>query len=119
FANELEIRSLYEVDSFDEALERVRGTCEIACLTRSEHGPVVVPGDEVHVLPAEPATVVDTTGAGDLYASGFLWGLSEGHDLETCGRLGSMAAAEVISHLGARPATSLVDRAEAIIGRAG
>ncbi len=115
FANDLEIRSLYEVDTFDEALQLVRGQCEIACLTRSEHGSVVVSGDEVHVIPAEPAEVVDTTGAGDLYAAGFLWGLSEGHDLATCGRLGSMAAAEVISHLGARPEVSLADLAKAII----
>jgi sugar/nucleoside kinase (ribokinase family) len=115
FANELEITSLYEVDTFDEALQRVRGQCEIACLTRSEHGSVVVSGDEVHIIPAEPAEVVDTTGAGDLYASGFLWGLSEGHDLATCGRLGAMAAAEVISHLGARPEVSLADLAKAII----
>lgn len=115
FANEMEITSLYEVDSFDEALQRVRGQCEIACLTRSEHGSVIVSGDEVHVIPAEPTDVVDTTGAGDLYASGFLWGLSEGHDLATCGRLGAMAAAEVISHLGARPEVSLADLAKAII----
>jgi sugar/nucleoside kinase (ribokinase family) len=114
FANELEIRSLYQVDTFDEALQRVRGQCEIACLTRSEHGSVVVSGDEVHVIPAMPAKVVDTTGAGDLYASGVLWGLAEGYDLATCGRLGSMAAAEVISHLGARPETSLADLAKAI-----
>jgi sugar/nucleoside kinase (ribokinase family) len=115
FANESEICSLYEVDTFDDALQRVRGQCEIACLTRSEHGSVVVSGDEVHVIPAVPAKVVDTTGAGDLYASGVLWGLAEGYDLATCGRLGSMAAAEVISHLGARPETSLADLAKAII----
>jgi sugar/nucleoside kinase (ribokinase family) len=115
FANELEITSLYEVDTFDEALQRVRGQCEIACLTRSEHGSVVVSGDEVHVIPAEPTEVVDTTGAGDLYAAGFLWGLSEGHGLAVCGRLGAMAAAEVISHLGARPEVSLADLAKAII----
>jgi sugar/nucleoside kinase (ribokinase family) len=116
FANELEICSLYEVDTFDEALQRVRGACEIACLTRSAEGSVVVAGDEVHVIDAHPVeTVVDTTGAGDMYAAGFLWGLSEGHDLATCGRLGSMAAAEVISHLGARPEVSLADLAKAII----
>jgi sugar/nucleoside kinase (ribokinase family) len=115
FANEPEICSLYEVDTFDEALQLVRGQCEIACLTRSAHGSVLVSGDEVHVVAAEPAHVVDTTGAGDLYAAGVLWGLSEGFDLATCGRLGSMAAAEVISHLGARPETSLADLAKAII----
>lgn len=116
FANETEICSLYEVDSFDEALQRVRGSCEIACLTRSAKGSVVVSGDEVHVIDAHPVEhVVDTTGAGDMYAAGFLWGLSEGHDLATCGRLGSMAAAEVIGHLGARPEVSLADLAKAII----
>lgn len=116
FANELEICSLYEVDSFDEALARVRGACEIACLTRSEKGSVVVSGDELHVVEAHPVEkVVDTTGAGDMYAAGFLWGLSEGHDLATCGRLGSMAAAEVISHLGARPEASLRELATPIV----
>lgn len=117
FANELEICSLYEVDSFDEALQRVRGSCEIACLTRSEKGSVVVAGDELHVIDAHPVErVVDTTGAGDMYAAGFLWGLSQGHDLATCGHLGSMAAAEVISHLGARPEASLRELAAPIIG---
>lgn len=116
FANELEICSLYEVDSFDAALQHVRGSCEIACLTRSAKGSVIVAGDEVHVIDAHPVEhVVDTTGAGDMYAAGFLWGLSEGHDLATCGRLGSMAAAEVISHLGARPETSLRELAAPIV----
>lgn len=116
FANELEICSLYEVDSFDAALQHVRGSCEIACLTRSAKGSVIVAGDEVHVIDAHPVEhVVDTTGAGDMYAAGFLWGLSEGHDLATCGRLGSMAAAEVISHLGARPETSLRELAAPIL----
>ncbi|QGG96080.1 adenosine kinase [Actinomarinicola tropica] len=116
FANELEICSLYEVDSFDAALQRVRGACDIACLTRSEKGSVIVAGDEVHVVDAHAVDhVVDTTGAGDMYAAGFLWGLSEGHDLATCGRLGSMAAAEVISHLGARPEVSLRELATPIV----
>ncbi|MBK5223094.1 MAG: adenosine kinase [Acidimicrobiia bacterium] len=119
FANELEICSLYEVDTFDEALQQVRGKCEIACLTRSADGSVVVAGDEVHVVDAHPVGhVVDTTGAGDMYASGFLWGLSEGYDLATCGRLGGMAAAEVISHLGARPEASLSELAAPIIATA-
>lgn len=108
FANEDEICSLYEVGEFDDALQRVNHHCEIAVLTRSEKGSVIVAGDEVHVIDAHPAdAVVDTTGAGDQYAAGFLYGLTHGHDLATCGRLGSLAAAEVISHLGARPAVSL------------
>lgn len=117
FANELEITSLYEVDTFDEALQHVAGHCEIACLTRSGKGSVIVSRDEVHVIDAHPVErVVDTTGAGDLYASGFLYGLAEGHDLGTCGRLGSLAAAEVISHLGARPEVRLSDLVASLIG---
>jgi sugar/nucleoside kinase (ribokinase family) len=108
FANEAEILSLYEVDTFEEAADRVAGHCEIACLTRSEKGSVVITaaGERIEV-PAHPTQVVDTTGAGDLYASGFLFGYTHGLDLTTCARLGSAAAAEVISHLGARPAVSL------------
>ena len=116
FANEVEICSLYEVDTFDEALQHVRGHCEVACLTRSEKGSVIVANGEVHVIDAHPVDhVVDTTGAGDLYAAGFLHGLSAGHDLATCGRLGSLAAAEVISHLGARPETSLAELARPLL----
>lgn len=108
FANEVEIRSLCETDDFDDALQAVRGRCEIAVLTRSEHGSVVVAGDEVHVVSAYPVSeVVDTTGAGDLFAAGFLFGLTHGHDLGTCARLGAAAAAEVIGHLGARPLVPL------------
>lgn len=107
FANEHEITMLYEVDTFDEALHRVRGQCEIAALTRGALGSVIVAGDDVHVIDPVPVEVVDTTGAGDQYAAGFLYGLTHGRDLPTCGRLGSRAAAEVISHLGARPAHPL------------
>jgi sugar/nucleoside kinase (ribokinase family) len=108
FANEAEIRSLYEVDDFDAALQQVRRHCEVAALTRGPRGSLVVGGDEVHVIDACPVeTLVDTTGAGDLYAAGFLFGLSRGLDLATCGRLGSLAAAEVISHVGARPTVPL------------
>lgn len=108
FANENELKSLYQVDSLDDALQRVQGHCEIAALTRSEKGSVIMHGSEVHVIDAVPVDpVVDTTGAGDLFASGFLYGLARGHDLKTCGMIASMAAAEVISHFGARPETSL------------
>ena len=116
FANEAEICSLYEVDDFDAALQQVRRHCRIGALTRGEHGSVVIAGDSVHVLEAVPVDrLVDTTGAGDQYAAGFLYGLTHGHDLDTCGRLGSMAAAEVISHYGARPAVSLAKLAEAVV----
>ena len=102
--------SLYEVRHFDDALQRVQGQCEVAALTRSESGSVVAGGGRVHVIDANPAReVVDTTGAGDLYAAGVLFGLAGGHDLATCARLGSIAAAEVISHFGARPEASLAD----------
>ena len=112
FANEAEITSLYEVGEFDEALQRVRGHCEIAALTRSEKGSVIVAGDEVHVLDAATAgQVVDTTGAGDLYAAGFLHGYTRGEDLAVCGHLGGIAAAEIISHFGARPETPLAELA--------
>ena len=108
FANEAEITSLYEVSHFDDACQHVRGHCEMAALTRSEQGSVVISGAEIHGVDAAPIdTVVDTTGAGDLYAAGFLYGLTHGHDLAHCGRLGALAAAEVIGHFGARPETSL------------
>ena len=108
FANEHEIVSLYRASSFDDALQRARAVCSVAALTRSEKGSVVVSGDEVHVIDAEPiAHVVDTTGAGDLYAAGFLYGLTSGADVRTCARIASIAATEVISHVGARPETSL------------
>src|SRR3954451_18345923 len=108
FANEDEITMLYDAADFDAALENVRGHCEVAALTRGAKGSVVVAGDEVHVVDAEPVVnVVDTTGAGDAYAAGFLFGLRHGRDLATCGRLGSLGAAEVISHLGPRAIESL------------
>jgi sugar/nucleoside kinase (ribokinase family) len=103
FANESEILSLYEVPEFDAALQRVREDAEIAALTRSEKGSVVVNGDEVHVIDAvKGVKVIDTTGAGDAYAAGFLYAFTQGHDLATCGRLGGVMAAEVISHMGPR-----------------
>jgi sugar/nucleoside kinase (ribokinase family) len=103
FANEHEILSLYEVENFDDALQKVRGHCEIAALTRSEKGSVVLRGDEVHVIDAVPGVkVVDTTGAGDAYAAGFLYAYTQGLDLATCGRLGGAMAAQVISQYGPR-----------------
>ena len=117
FANEDEICSLAEVDDFDEALDAVQGRCEVAVLTRSEKGSVIVTADEVHEIPAEPVDeVVDTTGAGDLYAAGFLHGYTQGLDLPVCGRLGAAAAAEVITHLGARPDVPLTEVADRVLG---
>jgi sugar/nucleoside kinase (ribokinase family) len=109
FANESEICALYEVHTFDDALQQVMHHCEVAALTRSAKGSVIVSGNDVHVLDAHPVdgAVVDTTGAGDLYAAGFLYGFTHGYELGTCARLGGLAAAEVISHLGARPEQSL------------
>jgi sugar/nucleoside kinase (ribokinase family) len=112
FANEAEICSLYQVRDFEAAAARVRGHCEIAALTRSERGSVIVAGGRSHVIEAHRVdAVVDTTGAGDLYAAGFMVGLSRGLPLPTCGRLGALAAAEVISHVGARPQRSLAELA--------
>jgi len=103
FANEGEILSLYQATTFDEALQKVRGHCEIAALTRSEKGSVVVAGDDVHVIDAvKGVKVVDTTGAGDAYAAGFLYAYTQGRDLATAGRLGGAMAARVISHYGPR-----------------
>jgi len=119
FANQAEIGALYETDSFDEALEAVSSECAVAALTRSADGAVIARDGERHVVPATPVPtgVVDTTGAGDLYAAGFLYGLTHGHDLPTCGRLASIAAAEVISHVGARPERSLAELAAPVLGR--
>jgi sugar/nucleoside kinase (ribokinase family) len=116
FANEVEITSLYQVGEFDDALQLVHDHCEIAALTRSEKGSLIVTRDEVHLIDAHPvAQVVDTTGAGDLYAAGFLYGLTNGYDLGTCGRLGALAAAEVIGHLGARPQALLSELASPLL----
>jgi sugar/nucleoside kinase (ribokinase family) len=114
FANEIEIAALYETKDFDAAARAVRAHCEIAVLTRSAHGSVIVAGDATHRIPATPVPkVVDTTGAGDLYAAGFLYGLTHDRPLDACGRLGSFAAAEIIGHVGARPEISLRDFAKA------
>src|SRR4051812_3553162 len=108
FANEAEICSLYETDDFAAAAKAVRGHVEIAALTRSAAGSVVVAGETMHDVAAAPvARVVDTTGAGDLYASGFLYGLTRGLALPVCAQIGSLCAAEIISHVGARPEVAL------------
>lgn len=112
FANEAELKSLYQMENFDAALAAVRAETHIAAVTRSEKGAVIVSGEQSVAVPADPVEkLVDTTGAGDLFAAGFLLGLARGASLETCGRLGVMAAAEVISHVGARPLVSLAELA--------
>jgi sugar/nucleoside kinase (ribokinase family) len=118
FANEKEITALYEVNRFEEAVAAVRRDCEIAVLTRSELGSVIVTERATIDIRPEPVPrVVDVTGAGDLYAAGFLFGLTRGLSLADCGRLGSLAAAEVIGHIGARPEQPLKElaRAEGLI----
>ncbi|WP_421779394.1 adenosine kinase [Kiloniella litopenaei] len=113
FANEEEAMALFEVDNFDAVLQEVRACCSVAAITRGEKGSVICAGDEVHVVDAIPVEqVVDTTGAGDLYAAGFLYGYTNGYSLYDSGRIGSIAAAEVISHFGARPETSLAKLVE-------
>lgn len=110
FANEAEITSLYKTNTLEEAAKIVSEKCKIAVLTRSADGSVIVADGKFIEIKAEPvAKVIDTTGAGDQYAAGFLYGLSRGMKLETCGRLGSLAAAEVISHMGPRPAVAYAD----------
>jgi sugar/nucleoside kinase (ribokinase family) len=114
FANEAEVLSLYEAPTWEVAVERVRGHVDIACLTRSEKGSHIIHGHDEIVIPAHPVDdLVDTTGAGDLYASGFLYGYTHNLDLKVCGDLASLAAAEVISHVGARPERPLAELARA------
>jgi sugar/nucleoside kinase (ribokinase family) len=113
FANEAELQSLYQTADFDSAVAALRADIDVAVVTRSEKGCLVVSPEGTEAVPAFPvARVVDTTGAGDLFAAGFLSGLARGADDRTCGRLGALAAAEVIQHLGARPETSLKDLAQ-------
>ncbi len=107
FANDAEICSLYEANEFEAAAVAAREDVALAALTRSEAGSIVVRGSERHEIAAAPARVVDTTGAGDAYAAGFLAGLSAGRSLRACGEMGSIAAAEVIGHYGARPVADL------------
>ena len=108
FGNEAELLALYETDTFEFAVTQLRQDCTVAAITRSELGSVVVTKDGVVEVAAQPvAQVVDTTGAGDLYAAGFLYGYTRGMDLHTCATLGHIASAEVISHVGPRPQIAL------------
>ena len=112
FANEAELQSLYQTSDFDAAIKALRGDIDTAVITRSEKGCLVIGPDGIEAVPAFPVqSVVDTTGAGDLFAAGFLSGLARGADDRTCGRLGALAAGEVIQHIGARPEKSLKDLA--------
>jgi sugar/nucleoside kinase (ribokinase family) len=116
FANESEILSLYQTEDFDDALQQVRKHCEIAALTRSEKGSVVVNGDEVHVIDAvKGVKVVDTTGAGDAYAAGFLYAYTQGVDLKTAGKLGGAMAAQVISQYGPRSEKAEISKLKASV----
>ncbi|MFD1911576.1 adenosine kinase [Halodurantibacterium flavum] len=107
FANRAEILSLYEVEDFDTALTMAAADTAMVACTESEKGAHVLAGGERWHVPAIPTRIVDATGAGDLFAGAFLWGLANGHDLPACGRMGCIAASEVISHLGARPEADL------------
>jgi sugar/nucleoside kinase (ribokinase family) len=113
FANERELTSLYETQNFSGALDAIRRDCPIAVVTRSEKGSVIIKGGDTIEVPAHPVKhVADVTGAGDLYAAGFLFGYTAGKPLAHCARLGSLAAAEVISHVGARPEVNLLVHAK-------
>jgi adenosine kinase len=108
FANEAELHSLYQTSDFDTALKQLAKDVKLGVVTRSEQGCVVAAGDKITAVPAFPIDkMVDTTGAGDLFAAGFMFGLVRGAGFANAGKLGALAAAEVIQHIGARPQTSL------------
>ena len=115
FANESEVKSLYQTASFETALELIRKDCKLAAVTRSEKGSVIVSASETEAIPAiELEKLVDTTGAGDLYAAGFLFGYTTGRSLRDCGRLGSLAAGIVIQQIGPRPRKNLREEAQKV-----
>ena len=108
FSNEDELKALYQVDSINDGLHQLRDNCEFAAVTRNEHGSVVIDGDEVVIIDAEPVeSVVDATCAGDMYAAGFIYGFVRGKPIEQCGKIGSIVASEVITHMGPRPLVPL------------
>jgi sugar/nucleoside kinase (ribokinase family) len=110
FANEEELKGLYDVLTVEDAFDRVRSSCSIAAITLGAKGSILISGNEtISVAAIPPVQLVDTTGAGDAYAAGVLFGLSEGKSLAEAGRIGSFAASEVISHMGPRPARPLRD----------
>lgn len=107
FCNRAEMLSMYQTTDFDAALTQAASEVDIVACTDSEHGAHILSEGKRWHAPAVPTSIVDATGAGDLFAGAFLWGLAEGHDLETCGRMGNVAASEIISHIGARPEADL------------
>jgi sugar/nucleoside kinase (ribokinase family) len=114
FANEDEIKSLFMQDNFDDAISAISEHVEVAAITRSEKGAVIISNGETIKIDAVPVeNVIDTTGAGDQFAAGFLYGYTNDQSLEECGKLGAIAAAEVISHIGPRPLVKLADLAKA------
>lgn len=113
FANESELKSLYQTASLEAGLDAIRADCGLAAITRSEKGSIIVRGDETISIEAiEIDTLTDTTGAGDLYAAGFLYGYTNGHQLKSCGELGSLAAGLVIQQIGPRPQHDLLQAAQ-------
>jgi len=115
FSNHNELLALYETQDLQAAIEHVRKDCALAVTTRSEKGALITSGaDTIQVDAATVDNVVDTTGAGDLFAAGFLYGLTHGRDLATAGRIGALAAAEIISHFGPRPQHKLSDLLAAV-----
>jgi sugar/nucleoside kinase (ribokinase family) len=110
FANEQEILSLYQTKNLDQAIQKVRGYCELCIVTRSEKGSLIIDQFNTIEVPAvKPARLLDSTGAGDAYAAGFLYGLTYGKTLEECGFIGSASAAEIIAHMGPRPTRNLAE----------
>ena len=108
FANEAEIISLYQASSFEEAAQQVRQHCRLACLTRSEQGSWVLEGETTHAIaPFQLGDLRDTTGAGDTYAAGFLFGYTQGLAADQCGQIASLCAAQVVTQMGPRPQVSL------------
>ena len=117
FANEMEITSLYRSNSFEEAVEQVSGRCRVAALTRSEQGSLVLADGQSHPIePIQLGPLVDTTGAGDLYAAGFLYGWTRGESPTRCGQLGSLCAGQVVTQLGPRPQVNLAELVQRHLG---
>jgi sugar/nucleoside kinase (ribokinase family) len=113
FANEAELLALYQTTDFDEALNAIRADSQIAAITRSEKGSVIISGSDTWAAPVTPARVIDATGAGDQYAAGVLYGVTHGLTLMESAQLGNLAASEAISHVGPRPAVNLRELAMA------
>ena len=113
FCNEAELLALYETSDFDSAVNQIRSDSQIAAITRSSKGSLIVSGSDSWVAPVTAAPVVDATGAGDQYAAGVLYGITHGLSLQECARLGNLAAGEVISHIGPRPSVGLRELAVA------